>query len=94
MDILFISLLLASPVLWLGSLLLLKSWHRFWPFFALNALLLVGYLGLFSSGLVSLGHDEYGLNWLFAVLSAIVLHTVLGFGFAVGYRLYRTQSLT
>lgn len=90
---LFLFLLLASPALWLVSLFLLMDWRRFWRFFLLNLLVLIGYLWVLSSPtLVSFGHDEYGLGWLFAVLMAVVLHVVLGFGFAVGFRLYRRQA--
>ncbi|RTQ45330.1 hypothetical protein EJV47_26020 [Hymenobacter gummosus] len=90
MDKLFVYLLLASPVLWLVSLLLLMHWRRFWQFFLLNLALLAGYLWVLSSDLISFGHDEYGLKWLFAVLAAMTTHVVLGFGFAVGFRMRRS----
>jgi carbon starvation protein CstA len=93
MDNLFVYLLLAAPVLWLGSLLLLKSWRRFWPFFGLNAGLLAAYLYVLgSTNLIDYGHDEYGLGRLFAMLMAVVLHVLLGFVFAVGFRLQQRRA--
>ncbi len=88
----FLFLLLASPMLWMASVVLLMDWCRFWQFFRLNLGLLVGYLWLFfGTTLLHFGHDEYGLRQLFGALAAVVLQVVLGFSFAVGFRLRQRQ---
>ncbi|MCC3158725.1 hypothetical protein LJ737_15885 [Hymenobacter sp. 15J16-1T3B] len=89
----FLFLLLASPVLWMVSVVLLLDWRRFWQFFLLNLALLAGYLMLFfGTELLRFGHDEYGLRQAFGALLAVTLHVVLGFGFAVGFRLYQRHA--
>jgi hypothetical protein len=91
-SVLFL-LLLASPVLWIFSLLLLMDWRRFWGFFLPNLGLLAGYLWLLlGTNLLRFGQDEYGLRQIFGALAAVVLHVVLGFGFAVGFRIYQRRT--
>ncbi|WP_345074882.1 hypothetical protein [Hymenobacter fastidiosus] len=77
-------LLLASPLLWLASLFLLRQWCHFRLFFASNLLILAAYLLLIAW--FPFGHDEYGLGRLFYSAYALIAHVVLGFGFAVVLR--------
>lgn len=84
--ILFISLLILGPLLWILSLVLLKSWRYFWLYFLANLIVLVGYLAILStSSLAYFGHDEYGLGRLLILVAAVMMHTLLGFFFALGF---------
>lgn len=84
--ILFISLLILGPLLWIFSLVLLKSWRYFWLYFVANLVLLVGYLAILSTSPLSyFGHDEYGLRRLLILMAAVMVHTMLGFFFALGF---------
>ncbi|GAB3227774.1 hypothetical protein GCM10027346_11510 [Hymenobacter seoulensis] len=83
-DILLV-LIMTSPLLWLVSVHLLRNWQYFWRYFICNLLVLCAHLYL-TLQVLHLGHDEYGLKRLVAVLGAIVVHTLLGFGLALAIR--------
>ncbi|KAA9332340.1 hypothetical protein F0P96_12745 [Hymenobacter busanensis] len=91
----FLSCLLASPMLWLISLYLLRRWSHFPAFFAANTALLIVYLYvLFHPTLISFGHDEYGLGRLFGLFCTVTAHVVLGFLFAVAFRWKRRAAMS
>lgn len=92
MAIVLQALVLASPFLWLISVRLLRNWRYFWLFFALNSVLLLFHL-LLNTQLLSFGHDEYGLARLSATIVTIVVHTILGFFFAVLLRYHKMVQI-
>ncbi|MEQ8240909.1 MAG: hypothetical protein RIA69_16960 [Cyclobacteriaceae bacterium] len=82
-DILIYSLL-ASPIVWIISLISLSRWKHFWKFFGLNILLIAIYITiLVNPELSKFGHDEYGLNRFFHIILALFIHIILGGIFAV-----------
>lgn len=88
MATLLLSLLIASPLLWLLSLLWLSSWQHIRPFFALNLVVLVAYLLVLTSpGGSAFEADPYGLGRIFLIVAAVLSHVLLGFIFALGYYL-------
>ena len=81
-------LVLISPILWISSIFLLKDWKHFWKFFIANTLILIIYLVLIlAPDLINLGHDEYGLKRLGAIVAAVFTHVILGLFFALRFRM-------
>jgi hypothetical protein len=69
--------------LWIISVYWLSIWTKFWTFFVVNLIILVGYLTwLTQSELDFLGTDPYGLGQLFLIVSVVLGHVLSGFLFA------------
>ncbi|UOQ55244.1 hypothetical protein [Hymenobacter cellulosivorans] len=86
MTTILLALLIASPLLWLLSLLWLSSWQHIRPFFALNLVVLLAYLLVLTSpGVSPFEVDPYGLGRTFLIIAAVLSHVLLGFIFALGY---------
>ena len=85
---LFTYTVLASPILWLVSIYLLHEWNLIWRYSLANFVALVIYGALIMmTDMVDLGHDEYGLAKPSVLIATITGHVVLGFIFAVGYKI-------
>ena len=83
-NFLLLTVALLVPILWIWTVLILLNWRYFNPFFLLNAVLIVGYLYAFLTGIVGFfGHNEYGLGRIMAVIILLVSHVVLAFLFAI-----------
>ena len=65
------------------SLYWLSRWTKFWTFFLINLIILIGYLTwLTQTKLDFLGTDPYGLGQLILIESVILGHIIAGFIFA------------
>ncbi|MEQ9309836.1 MAG: hypothetical protein RLN90_10305 [Balneolaceae bacterium] len=86
--------ILFSPILWLVSIYLLSDWEHVWKFAAINFSVIVLYtVILLFSNIIDLGHDEYGLKRLGTFALTVSTHILLGFLFAVGYKLNKKSKL-
>ena len=76
-----IALIIMIPLgLWMISLIWLSRWTKFWTFFLINLIVLIGYLTwLTQAKLEFLGTDPYGLGQLFLIVSVILGHIITGF---------------
>lgn len=88
-------IILGSPLIWLVSILMLKDWRHIWKYALINFVVLIAYgITILMTDLIDFGHVEYGLKKLFAFIASVVIHILLGFIFAVGYKLRKRIDTT
>jgi hypothetical protein len=69
--------------LWMISIYWLSRWTKFWTFFLINLILMVGCLTLLTQSKIEfLGHDEYRLGQLLLIAAVVLGHILAGFIFA------------
>jgi hypothetical protein len=90
MEALMICALFAVPLLLQSSFFLLLEWHYFWRFVTINILLFTVYILIIYCWPFAAGErDDYDLAPLFVAAAAVMTHVMLGFLFAVAFRLRR-----
>lgn len=78
--------------MWLFSIYLLSYWKYVHWYAFLNLILIVIYFSIIIYGGKYLwGHDEYGLGAFLRLIFALILHTIIGFIFAI-YKSYKLRK--
>ena len=87
MYTIFIILLIASPFLWLATLLILTEAKTFWKVFLIHTSVFIIYMTfVLNYSTLLTGHDEYGLGQIGLTIFFIITHIIVGFI----HGLYRT----
>jgi hypothetical protein len=88
----FILLFILPILLWIFAIVLVSKWKYLFHFIVGNIIILIlGFYILLEKKLIDVGHDEYGLGTLFAVIGFGIVHSALGFLFGIFLKAYQNR---
>jgi hypothetical protein len=88
----FIFLLVIPILLWIFAIFLLSKWKYLFHFIICNiGIGIFGFYILLETKIIDLGHDEYGLGTLFALISFGIGHSILGLSFGIFLKMYQNK---